>query len=86
MPKCSCGRIAPRCDYCREDKRKRNKAAYTTEARREKGRRERLRLKLGNIIRREDPMDIRQAEMILARKPPRSVVTWLELSAGRSNS
>lgn len=85
MPKCTCRRMAPRCAYCLEDKRKRNKAAYTTEGRREKERLYRERIALGTVIRREG-LDIEKAERILAKKPPSSTITWLELSAGRSNS
>jgi len=84
MTKCSCKRVAPRCEYCRADKRKRNKAAYTTEKRRERARRERMRIKL--VGHKPDYLDVGYAEKILARRPPSSPITWLELSAGRSNS
>lgn len=86
MPKCSCRRIAPRCLYCLEDKRRRNKAAYTTADRREKARRARAKVTKDYRGMYRDIADIKQAELILSRKPPSSAITWLELSAGRSNS
>lgn len=86
MPKCSCHRIAPRCAYCKKVSRDNNKKNYSTEARRERARKERaegVRYYRGNY---KDEKDIRQAEMILSRKPPSSAITWLDIYAGRSNS
>lgn len=84
MAKCTCKRIAPRCEYCLEDKRRRNKESYTTEKRREREARYRERKFHGVIA--HDPLDVAYANRILAKKPPSSAITWLELSAGRSNS
>lgn len=99
MPKCSCRRIAPRCLYCLEDKRRRNKAAYTTEGRREKEKRavatrlkrkhlrqrERDASKVGSTVRYGE-MGIAYANKILSRPCPSTSITWEHISAGRSNS
>ena len=83
--KCSCKRVAPYCEHCREIRRKLYRKHYTTAKRRERARREREASKLGSTVRYGD-LDIAFAEKILAKKPPSRAVTWLELSAGRSNT
>lgn len=86
MPKCSCRRIAPRCAYCKKVSRDNGRKKYSTVARRERARRERangVKYYRGNY---RDEKDIKQAEIILSRKPPSSSITWEHISAGRSNS
>jgi hypothetical protein len=70
---CTCGRKAPRCAHCLKLGRMANRNLKE-------------RRKAGIALIQGDPLDIAKAERILAKKPPSSAITWLELSAGRSNS
>lgn len=80
MPKCSCHRIAPRCEYCRKVSRDNGRKTYSTERRRESARRQRA-------AKKQQVKTLKTIEAFL-ELPVRSErrITWNELSRGVSNT